>query len=117
MTSVSTTIKFDGAAIDDALAELRLLLPKIAQRSPQVVDRFVGLIESGAELFMIELDRRVTADASELVIRAQPTDGFRILMSALRAGNLDLATVEQAFGHGASSAQSRKDSASEGVAS
>ena len=117
MTSLVTKISFDGAEIDAVLAELRLLLPDVAQRAPEVFDRLVGVIESGAELFVIELDRSLAAGTGDLVLRAKPTDGLRIVMSALRAGNLNLAIIEQAFGHGASSIAGDDHTASGGVAS
>jgi len=112
---VAITITLDPSPIERTLYDLGSLLSEVAERSPELLHSLVDFIEPGSHLFVIERDLRAAAGADEFRLRANPSQGLTVLMSALRTGNVDLAVIKQAFGHGSSSvAEKANSTASEG---
>jgi len=97
---ITVEMRIESGAIDAALSDLSAALPKLRDLSLEAFDRLIGFIEAGAELFVLDVDRGATPGANEIRVVAQPSDGLRIILAAARAGDFNLAVVEQAFGHG-----------------
>lgn len=93
------TLFLDTSRIEAWSIEVSALLPKIADRAPHLLHRLVGLIESGAQLFIFERDLDAASGTDDLRMVAKPSEGLAVLVSALRTGDIDLALVEQAFCH------------------
>lgn len=93
------------------LTEMSALLSKA---SPELVHCLVNHIEHFSDLFVFDTELSPTAGAGEQCVTARPSERLTILMAAMRAGNLDLAVIEQAFGHGPSSAEGADHSAKSG---
>jgi hypothetical protein len=93
-----TTIALESGSVEHALDALSAALPKLAQLGPEVVDRLIGLINSGAKLVVFE-DDLGSAGARELIMRAKPSDGLLGLVAAVSARDVDLAVIEQALSH------------------
>jgi hypothetical protein len=106
MTDLQVTFSLDTSLIAPACFELvASLLAEARDRSPQLCHRIVDLIDAGAQLFRIEPDVDAAAGAGRML--AKPSDGLLVLMSALRAGKLDLVIIEQALGHGVCSSSEK----------
>jgi hypothetical protein len=68
--------------------------------APEVRERFVSFSDRFANLFVVESEMRPTAGANCLVMVPKPTEAHIVLMSAMRAGKLDLALLDLGFRHG-----------------
>jgi hypothetical protein len=75
--------------------------------APEVCERFVSFSDRLADLFVVESEMRPTAGANRLIMAAKPSEALMVLMSAMRAGKLDLALLylDLAFGHGIGSSK------------
>ncbi|MCD7109695.1 hypothetical protein LRX75_11670 [Rhizobium sp. DKSPLA3] len=82
----SISLLFDTAASQDLLSALS----DLAERFPHFRDGLLGLIDSGDELFRLDIDGRAAPFAGELIVRLYPGDALARLVVALRAGDSDL---------------------------
>ena len=73
-------------------------LPYLLYQSPKVFRCPLDPIEPVAELFMIEFERAVATIADKVIVTAKPSDSLRVMLSAPRAVNLDLETIEELLG-------------------
>lgn len=81
--------------IDGILAMLR----QVAQRRPEFAKGILRALKRGDEFVSLKVDRAAAVGAGELIIRLDPSDRLRRLMSALGAGDSDRLLIERAFGH------------------
>jgi hypothetical protein len=73
--------------------------------APEVRERFVSFSNRSANLFVFESEMRPATGANCLVMAAKPTEALMVLMSAMRAGKLDLALLDLGFRHGSGSSK------------
>ncbi len=73
----------DGLALD----AIRLLA-QVPESAPQLVQRTLDLIDSGSEVFRVDLDDG-TAPARQIRVRLEPSDRLLDLLAAVRARNAD----------------------------
>jgi hypothetical protein len=76
--------------------------------APEVRERFVSFSDRSANLFVVECEMRPTAGANRLVMAAKPTEALMVLMSAMRAGKLNLALLDLGFRHGIGSSKTTR---------
>ena len=91
-------LRSDPAPIVRAFDELLPALAKRSQLSAELVAGLIGLLEARDELVSLDLSPG-PAGTGELTVRLNPSDGFRMLLAAVTAGEIDLAVIEHAFGH------------------
>ena len=92
------SLRIHGAA-DELLAELSALRSELDRDLPREAREVVfDLLERPEKLVEIETDISA-AVTGELTVRFEPSDRLRMLLAALRAGNVDRLIVEQS-GHG-----------------
>jgi len=92
-------------AVTAALYELSSPLPDLIERGPELGPSFVNVMELPPRFARSERDEEAAAQAGHLRMIAKPTDGLLVFLAAARAGNLDLGSIERAFGHDASLAE------------
>jgi hypothetical protein len=63
-------------------------LSALAEASLETRERLLDFIESGAELVSIDPDLLAASGAGEMVVRLEPSEALRGLLSALGAGNV-----------------------------
>ncbi len=73
--------------------------------APEVRERFVSFSDRFADLFVVESEMRSTPGANCLIMAAKPSETLMVLMSAMRAGKLDLALLDHGFSHGIGSSK------------
>lgn len=76
------------------LADLDLLA-QAAERSAQVCQRLLDLLDGGADLVCIRDEVLTAGPAGELRIEFEFADGLRDLLAAVRAGEFDGFVVQQ----------------------
>lgn len=79
-------LRLDASPLLSALREF-LDMPR------QVFDLPVGFFHAFDKLFSLENDGAVGVLTGEIVIRAEPTDLLRQLITTMRAGNIEFGTV------------------------
>lgn len=93
----STTVQLSCEA-DDLIAALEQLLSEFTEGSPEIRERLLDFFCSTGEAGLIEIDS-VAASADEMVVRLNPSYRLRMLLAALRAGDLGRGHLIQSAGH------------------
>ena len=102
-------IRLDTADLDAVLDRAKRALARLAAVEPadrpvETFDALLRLLDSGEELVRLEAEHGTAGVTGDLVVRAQPTDRFRDLVAALRAGDGDPGVLKKKLsGHGSTS--------------
>ena len=86
MDKQAVTIKMDDAALQTSLEEFSKLLLEIR-------NRFVNISGNASQFFSVKADTSA-ADTGDIVVIVKPTDGFLMLLSAIRALNVNLCAID-----------------------
>jgi hypothetical protein len=99
MTAKGIEISVDVQAATDFVNEAQALFETL-QPAAEVRNRFLSLLQSSDEFVFLEVNDRAAAGAGQLCMGLYPGDRLRRFLAALRAGNRDLAFIENTIGHG-----------------
>lgn len=109
--AVTTRIGIDGLpALTRQFKELARLLPNALDGRPREIRRLKHLFNRSASC-LIEFRQLPTTSANKIVILAKPSNGFCLLLSAVRADKLNLSVINRAFGHRANPSRKRRAAA------
>jgi hypothetical protein len=75
------TVRLDGADLVQRVSVL-------AERSPEIRDGLLGLIDAGEELFRINGGDGSASGAGDLVLRLEASDALRRLLATVGAGDV-----------------------------
>ena len=92
--SLSISLSADAAPLCADLA----LLAEAADRSLQVRQRLLDLLDAGAQLVCVDREPLCAGAAGELRVAVELGNGLRDLVAAVRAGNVDGLAVEHVHG-------------------
>lgn len=84
---LSIRLRFDASQATRLLAEL-------GDAPSEIRDAFLGALEAGEQLFLLECDDRLACRTGEMIVRLQPTDRLIRLFAALGAGDRNGGVVE-----------------------
>lgn len=87
---------FDAGSVTRWTRGVSALLEKLP---PEVVQRFVCLLDRGFELFRFEADCSSAGGADHILVCAQPSDLLLDFIAAAGAANSDLGLVDDALCH------------------
>jgi hypothetical protein len=80
-------------------AELSDLLLDAPEVLAEPINRLVRALPEAGKVIALKVEERAAVGAVELRIRAEPSDALLGFMSAIRAGDRNLETIEQAIRH------------------
>jgi hypothetical protein len=95
-TDVTLSIECDAKEL---LRFVKALRADLAKGALQISKRFVELLDFPAEIPLVEIDLSSTT-ANKIIICLKPSDRFRMVCAAFRAGDCDRLIVEKSR-HGA----------------
>lgn len=90
MTEYAVKLVVDSSSVDRALASLA----ELAERFPEVVQRFLDGLDPRAKLFRIYPKRGFALRAGEVRIVLQPTNRLVHFLSAFGAGNIQPVMID-----------------------
>jgi len=82
---LAVTVHCDAAPFEAALA----LLAELAERSPELVRRFLGGLEDSTQLMRVESEGLAATGAGECRTALHPSDLLVEFLSTARTGDLD----------------------------
>src|SRR5258708_6625570 len=84
-------IRLDASELIVGLATLSTEIPQLP---PKIIERMLGICDAPREAVIFDVDASAAASTGVVAVRLQPSDAFRRLVAAARAGNVDGLAVE-----------------------